>query len=161
MERGWVTIPDPAATVTPMCGNGLCVTQAYRGQVVVAHAFNPSTWEAEAGGSEFEDSQGYTEKPCLKKAKPKPKQNKLTVSWCPVASLSPFCGRTQRAKNKEGWPQSGHFVGSPFLPASSDTWQLATLVLIDTSPHLPVCGCPHSRHLSASLLFNGTRQLGV
>jgi hypothetical protein len=46
---------------------------------VVAHAFNPSTWEAEASGflslmpawstSEFQDSQGYTEKPCLKKIK--------------------------------------------------------------------------------------------
>jgi hypothetical protein len=44
---------------------------------VVVHAFNPSTWEAEAGGfwvrgqpglqSEFQDSQNYTEKPCLKK----------------------------------------------------------------------------------------------
>jgi hypothetical protein len=61
---------------------------------VVAHAFNPSTWEAEAGGflslrpaclqSEFQDSQGYTEKPCLEKktktkpnqTKPKPKQNR-------------------------------------------------------------------------------------
>jgi hypothetical protein len=42
---------------------------------VVAHAFNPSTFEAEAGGfqssrpawstSEFQDSQGYTEKPCV------------------------------------------------------------------------------------------------
>jgi hypothetical protein len=46
---------------------------------VVAHTFNPSTREAEAGGflssrqpglqSEFQDSQGYTEKPCLKKPK--------------------------------------------------------------------------------------------
>jgi hypothetical protein len=44
---------------------------------MVVHAFNPSTQEAEAGGflssrpaglqSEFQDSQGYTEKPCLKK----------------------------------------------------------------------------------------------
>jgi hypothetical protein len=37
--------------------------------VVVAHAFNPSTWEFEASlvyKSEFQDSQGYTEKPCLK-----------------------------------------------------------------------------------------------
>ena len=43
----------------------------------MAHAFNPCTWEAEAGGflsssqpglqSEFQDSKGYTEKPCLKK----------------------------------------------------------------------------------------------
>jgi hypothetical protein len=49
---------------------------------VVAHAFNPSTQEAEAGvisefkpsliyKSEFQDSQGYTEKPCLKKPKKK------------------------------------------------------------------------------------------
>jgi hypothetical protein len=29
-------------------------------RMVVAHAFNHSTWEAEAG--EFQDSQGYTEK---------------------------------------------------------------------------------------------------
>jgi hypothetical protein len=42
---------------------------------VVAHAYSPSPWEAEAGRflnsrqpglqSEFQDSQGYTEKPCL------------------------------------------------------------------------------------------------
>jgi invasion protein IalB len=45
---------------------------------VVAHAFNHSTWEAEAGGflssrpawsTECQDSQGYTEKPCLEKTK--------------------------------------------------------------------------------------------
>jgi hypothetical protein len=57
---------------------------------VVAHAFNLSTWEAEAGGflslrpgpglqSEFQDSQGYTEKPCLKKQKQK-QTNKKVVS---------------------------------------------------------------------------------
>jgi hypothetical protein len=41
----------------------------------VAHTFNPSTWEAEAG--EFQDSQGYTEKPCLEKTKQKKrKKNK-------------------------------------------------------------------------------------
>jgi hypothetical protein len=45
---------------------------------VVTHAFNASTWEAEAGGflnsrqSEFQDSQGYTEK--LKKRKKKKKK---------------------------------------------------------------------------------------
>ena len=47
---------------------------------MVEHTFNPSTWEAGAGRFEFEaslvyreqvfqDSQGYTEKPCLKKTK--------------------------------------------------------------------------------------------
>jgi hypothetical protein len=45
-------------------------------QALVVYAFNPSTWEAEAGvylssrsaclQSEFQDSQGYTEKSCLK-----------------------------------------------------------------------------------------------
>jgi hypothetical protein len=53
---------------------------------VVAHAFNPSIWEAEAGGflslrpawsKEFQDSQGYTEKPCLEKTN---KQKKV-VCW--------------------------------------------------------------------------------
>ena len=43
----------------------------------MVRACDPSTWEAEAGGqpglqSEFQDSQGYTEKLCLKN----PKQNK-------------------------------------------------------------------------------------
>jgi hypothetical protein len=49
---------------------------------MVAHTFNASTWEAEAGGSlwvggqpglqsEFQDSQGYTEKPCLEEEKKK------------------------------------------------------------------------------------------
>jgi hypothetical protein len=50
---------------------------------MVAHAFDPSTREAEAGGflrgqpalqSEFQDSQGYTEKPWLKKPKKKEKK---------------------------------------------------------------------------------------
>jgi hypothetical protein len=62
---------------------------------VVAHAFNPSTWEAEAGRflslrpawskSEFQDSQSYTEKPCLetnKKQKQKQKKEKKE-NWCP------------------------------------------------------------------------------
>ena len=48
---------------------------------MLEHAFDPSTREAEAGGflssspawlqSEFQDSQGYIEKPCLEKPKPK------------------------------------------------------------------------------------------
>jgi hypothetical protein len=61
--------------------------KAWVSQAVVVHAFNPSTWEAEAGEflsrgqpglhSEFQDSQGYAEKPCLNKTKQnKTKQNK-------------------------------------------------------------------------------------
>ena len=55
-------------------------------QAVVVHTFNPSTREAEVGGflssrpaciqSEFQDSQGYTEKPCLEKQKTKNKKQK-------------------------------------------------------------------------------------
>ena len=58
---------------------------------VVGGAFNPSTWQAEAGEflslrpgsqpglqSEFQDSQGYTKKPCLEKNKNKNKTNKQT-----------------------------------------------------------------------------------
>jgi hypothetical protein len=46
---------------------------------------NPSTWETEAGGflssrpawsTEFQDSQGYTEKPCLEKNKTNKQTNK-------------------------------------------------------------------------------------
>ena len=44
----------------------------------MVHTFSPGTWEAEAGGSlslrvvpvlqnKFQDSQSYTEKPCLEK----------------------------------------------------------------------------------------------
>jgi hypothetical protein len=62
---------------------------------VVAHAFNPSTWEAEAGGfrgqpglqSELQDSQGYTEKPCLekpKKKKKKPKSVEIIPLWMAI-----------------------------------------------------------------------------
>jgi hypothetical protein len=42
---------------------------------VVVHAFNSSTWEAEAGEFQWvKVSQGYTEKPCLKKKKEKRKE---------------------------------------------------------------------------------------
>jgi hypothetical protein len=49
----------------------------------VAHAFNPSTWETETGRFqgqrglqiEFQDSQSYTKKPCLKKPKKKNNNN--------------------------------------------------------------------------------------
>jgi hypothetical protein len=63
---------------------------------MVVHTFNPSTWEAEAGDfwvrgqprlqSEFQDSQGYTEKPCLEKQNKtkqnKTKQNKNSATLC-------------------------------------------------------------------------------
>jgi hypothetical protein len=61
---------------------------------VVAHAFNPSTQDAEAGGflssrpawstkREFQDSQGYTEKPCLEKPKKKKKKRKEKEYYLP------------------------------------------------------------------------------
>jgi hypothetical protein len=73
-------------------------------QAVVVHAFNPSTWEERQADfwvwgqpglqSEFQDSQGYTEKPCLKK---KHKQTNKKISLLSNqnrnATLSPltFC----------------------------------------------------------------------
>ena len=55
---------------------------------MVVHIFNPSTQEAEADEflssrlpalqSEFQDSQGYTEKPCLEKQKQKNQKNQKT-----------------------------------------------------------------------------------
>jgi hypothetical protein len=56
-------------------GQGLRLT-------VVAHAFNPSTREAEevrgqpSLQSEFQDSQSYIEKPCFEKPKKKKKKKK-------------------------------------------------------------------------------------
>jgi hypothetical protein len=44
---------------------------------VVAHAFNPSTWEGRQI-SEFQDRQGYTEKPYFKKIKKQKQKNKKT-----------------------------------------------------------------------------------
>jgi hypothetical protein len=78
-----------------------------RSRVVVAHTFNPSTWEAEAGGflslrpaglqSEFQDSQGYTEKPCPIKTKQNKNQptNQTRVNWRVVyQKLSEWRNRT-------------------------------------------------------------------
>ena len=53
----------------------------------MAHAFNPGRqrqldlWVQGQPGlqSEFQDSQGYTEKPCLEKAKKKKKKKKKTL----------------------------------------------------------------------------------
>jgi hypothetical protein len=57
-------------------------------RVAGTNTFNPSTWEAEAGGlqSEFQDSQGYTEKPCLKKQTNK-QTNKQTKSFITVINM--------------------------------------------------------------------------
>jgi hypothetical protein len=55
---------------------------------VVSHTFNPSPREAEAEvrgqpglQSEFQDSQGYTEKPCLKKKKGKSNKKEKKVGF--------------------------------------------------------------------------------
>jgi hypothetical protein len=68
------------------------------GRAVVAHAFNPSTWEAESSGflssrpawstkSEFQERRDYTEKPCLEKTKNKTKQNKTKEWVCGLIDL--------------------------------------------------------------------------
>jgi hypothetical protein len=42
---------------------------------MVAHTFNPSTWEAEAGGFLSSRPARATEKPCLEPSHPPPKKN--------------------------------------------------------------------------------------
>ena len=59
-------------------------------RAVVAHAFNPSTWV-----SEFQESQGYTEKPCLEKKKKKPKPTKQKETF--LNEKDSYCLR------KNGW----------------------------------------------------------
>jgi hypothetical protein len=73
---------------------------------VVAHAFNPSTWEAEAGG--FLSSRpawsaewvpGYTENPCLKK----PKKKKKICMWTHVHII--ICNHAPKLHRCEHtWP---------------------------------------------------------
>jgi hypothetical protein len=70
----------------------------------VAHAFNPSIWEAEASNfwvrgqpglqSEFQDSQSYTEKPCLET-----KQNKQKKCVCVCVCVCVCINTTGKRKN--------------------------------------------------------------
>jgi hypothetical protein len=82
-------IPRACCTSYPACLGAL-------GWAVVAHAFNPSTWEAEAGGSprdggqpglcsDFQDSRDYTERLCLKTKR----TNQLTNQPINNQSFSP------------------------------------------------------------------------
>jgi hypothetical protein len=78
---------------------------------VVAHTFDPSTWEAEAEAGGFlssrrvyrvssRTSQGYTEKPCLEKPKKKKKRygnrkifgSVFWLSYCLSSTLWPHLG---------------------------------------------------------------------
>jgi hypothetical protein len=85
----WAKNPSNYTKIIPI-SQIILVLQDSSSRVVVAHVFNPSTQEAEAGGflssrpgqpglqSEFQDSQGYTEKPCLKR---KQTNKQKTVPW--------------------------------------------------------------------------------
>jgi hypothetical protein len=51
-------------------------------ELLMAHAFNPITRGQPGLQSEFQDSQGYTEKPCLeKKQKKKKKKNEDIINF--------------------------------------------------------------------------------
>ena len=75
-------------------------------RAVVVHTFNPSTREAEVGGflssrpaciqSEFQDSQCYTEKPCLKKKKLGMKFLNLGKYWVTETSKRSICIRKMK-----------------------------------------------------------------
>jgi len=49
------------------------LTSKQQSRAEAAHTFSPSTQEADAGGSDSQDSQGYTERSCLKNNKTKQK----------------------------------------------------------------------------------------
>jgi hypothetical protein len=77
--------------------------------VVVAHTFNLSAWEAEAGRSEFkasQDGQGNSEKSHLRK---KAKTNKETKSHWTIESMFfiklhiEHLSHPKNNNNKEGW----------------------------------------------------------
>jgi hypothetical protein len=65
--------------------------------IVVVHTFNPSTWKADffqgqpGLQSEFWDSQGYTEKPCLEKQNKTNKIKNLNLFWWGVIATL-ICG---------------------------------------------------------------------
>jgi hypothetical protein len=102
---------------------------------VVAHAFNPSTWEAEAGGwvlgqpglqSEFQDIQGYTEIPCLEKNKKQKnkKQNK-----------------TKREREREREPR-GWQILDPGIKWSYISTPLQFAIHLKSSSRSPAFGKP-------------------
>ena len=96
------------------------------------HAFNPSTWEAEAGGFlslrevdrgqlEFQDSQDYTEEPCLEGKKKKKKTsdppafvfqitNRLIYHHATLKSII----RRKQAESEERYKQTN--LQDPLLP---------------------------------------------
>ena len=69
----------------------------------MAHAFDPGTWEAEAEAeaeadgflssrpawstNEFQDSQGYTEKPCLEKTNKQTNKQTQKTCWLKWSSV--------------------------------------------------------------------------
>jgi hypothetical protein len=59
--------------------------------------------------SEFQDSQGYTEKPCLEKPKPKPKNKnkKQTNKKKPLIKLRIHAQNLPPLPPKEGAPEAG------------------------------------------------------
>jgi hypothetical protein len=79
---------------------------------VVAHTFNPSIWEAEAGRSlslrpaglqsEFQDSQVYTEKPSGKNTKQnKTKQNKTKQNKTKQSKAKQSKAKQRKAKQSK------------------------------------------------------------
>jgi hypothetical protein len=128
------------------------------------HTFNPSTWEAEAGGflssrgqpglqSKFQDSQGYTKKPCLEKQKTKTnKQTKVSQLYIKQTNGSSLAKSKERlgmatdpaAADSERCPSHPHCLHSLRIntvdsayPGSArpDRWLYPLLVSAHSSTH--------------------------
>ena len=77
---------------------------------MVAHTLNPSIWESEAGGflnsrpawsAEFQDSQGYTEKPCLEKQIKKENKKKFWING--AGEMAPQLALTALVLTNASW----------------------------------------------------------
>ena len=87
---------------------------------MVVHTFSPSTWEVETGGflwvqgqpilkSEFQDSQGYTEKLYLNKPKPNQTELQNKTKKRKVKAEVTQIETDQRHELKEHFCFKGHF----------------------------------------------------
>jgi hypothetical protein len=120
---------------------GTCVLEQLKNQTLslgmMVHAFRLSTWEAEAGGSlwiwgqlglewVFQESQGYTEKSCLKKQNKQ--QTKESDSCIPVTMRSDKSS-TEWGQSPGGsrTPSQGMGGGRGQLPLAFQTvkWNLS------------------------------------
>jgi hypothetical protein len=152
---------------------------------MVAHAFNPSTQKAEAGGSlssnhglvyrvSSRTAKGYPEKPCLRKGEREEKEGgrggraRLVVKQAPGSPSSPLALRSEASEARD--PSSGFMLAqqawdplshhhSPFLLLSSLYPALCSLPLTHKLffPRVYLCQCCFLSSIGKRSKFNSFR----